>query len=209
MRITKFGHACVRVEQGGQSLVIDPGGFSEPESVEGVSAVLVTHEHPDHLDIDNLRRCDVPVFAGSGVAAALAEQAPDVAERLREVSAGEEFVVAGMRVGVCGELHALIHEDVPRVVNTGYCIENEVFHPGDSFTSPPQPVSTLLTPLHAPWMRLAEAVDFARTACSARVIAIHDGFLNDDGLALSGRMMSNLLGGFGLEYRRLRPGEDV
>lgn len=209
MRITKFGHACVRVERDGLSLVIDPGGLSEPESVDGASAVLVTHEHPDHLDVDNLRRCEVPVFAGSGVAAALADQAPDVAERLREVSAGEEFVAAGLRVGVFGELHALIHEDVPRVVNTAYCIEDEVFHPGDSFTSPPRPVRTLLSPLHAPWMRLGEAVDFARSACSGTVVAIHDGFLNEDGLALSGRVMSNLLEGFGLEYRRPPPGEDV
>ncbi len=52
MRITKFGHACVRVEHDGHTLVIDPGGFTEPEAVDGADAVLVTHEHPDHYEPD-------------------------------------------------------------------------------------------------------------------------------------------------------------
>ena len=48
MRITKFGHACVRIEHGGAALVVDPGMFTEPEAVDGAEAVVITHEHPDH-----------------------------------------------------------------------------------------------------------------------------------------------------------------
>jgi L-ascorbate metabolism protein UlaG (beta-lactamase superfamily) len=207
MRITKFGHAAIRIDHAGRALVIDPGSLTEPEAVDHVEAVLVTHEHGDHLDLERLRRCEVPVYTGAGVAALLSAEAPDIAERVQIVTAGDSFVAAGMRVGAYGEQHALIHEDIPRVGNTAFLVEDEVFHPGDSFTSPPHAVPLLCVPVHAPWMRLAEAVDFARAVASGQVLAIHDGFLNQDGLALVDRVMSGLLAG--VEFRLLTPGSDL
>ncbi len=62
VRITKFGHSCVRLSAGGSDVVIDPGGWSEREALDGVAAVLVTHEHPDHWTIDHLRATDAPVW---------------------------------------------------------------------------------------------------------------------------------------------------
>ncbi|MDQ4085610.1 MAG: MBL fold metallo-hydrolase [Actinomycetota bacterium] len=209
MRITKFGHACVRLERDGQVLVVDPGAFTEPEAVDGAGAVLVTHEHPDHLDVDRLRRVEVPVYAGDGVAQALRDQAPDVAERLQVVRDGDEVSAAGMRVTVHGEEHALIHDDIPRIVNTGFCVEDHVFHPGDSFTAPPRPMPMLLVPVHAPWMRLAEAVDFARKHTGGAAVAVHDGLLNDNGLAVTDRMMGGLLEARDVEFRHVAPGDDV
>ena len=43
MRITKYSHSCLRVEGDGV-LVVDPGVFSERSALDGVDAVLVTHE---------------------------------------------------------------------------------------------------------------------------------------------------------------------
>jgi L-ascorbate metabolism protein UlaG (beta-lactamase superfamily) len=209
MRITKFGHACVRIERDGRSLVVDPGMFTEPEAVDGAGAVLVTHEHPDHLDVDRLRRADAPVYTGEGAARALQEQAPDVAERVQVVRSGDAVEAAGLRVSVHGEQHAVIHDDIPRIVNTGFCVEDEVFHPGDSFTAPPHPVPVLLVPVHAPWMRLAEAVDFARAHAGASAVAVHDGLLNDNGLTVTGRVLGGLLEASGQEYRRVQPGTDL
>jgi L-ascorbate metabolism protein UlaG (beta-lactamase superfamily) len=209
MRITKFGHAAVRIEQDGQALVLDPGSFTEPEAVDGVAAVLVTHEHGDHLEVERLRRADAPVFAGEGVAAALRGQAPDLAERLQVVRAGDEFTAAGMRVSVHGEQHAQIHDDIPRIMNSGFCIEDRVFHPGDSFTPPPQPVPYLLVPVHAPWMQLAEAVDYARAYASEQAVAVHDGLLNDNGHAVTGRIMGGLLESRKVQLRQVGSGDDV
>ena len=68
MRITKFGHACIRIEHDGHTIVVDPGGFTQPEAVDGADAVLITHEHPDHYLPDHLRATDAPVFTIEAVA---------------------------------------------------------------------------------------------------------------------------------------------
>ena len=52
MRVTKFTHSCLRIESDGAVLVVDPGVFSEPRALTGADAVLITHEHVDHLDVD-------------------------------------------------------------------------------------------------------------------------------------------------------------
>ncbi len=56
MQLTKLGHACVRLEKDGAVLVIDPGAWSGDDAIGGAGAVLVTHEHPDHLVPGALRR---------------------------------------------------------------------------------------------------------------------------------------------------------
>ena len=53
MMLTKFTHSCVRLEKDGKVLVFDPGNFSETDlALAGADAVLITHEHPDHIDVD-------------------------------------------------------------------------------------------------------------------------------------------------------------
>lgn len=209
MRITKFGHAAVRIEEGAGALVIDPGGFSEPECVDGVGAILITHEHPDHLDPSNLRRSDAPIFAGHGVAEALRDTDPEIAERVTVVAAGDTFQAAGLTVAAVGEWHHEIHPDIPLIQNTAYLVADSVFHPGDSYTPPPHPVPTLLMPVCAPWLRLADAVDFARGAGSATVLGIHDGLLNENGHQIYGGVASRLLDRAGLTFRQLSPGTDL
>ena len=88
MRITKFGHACVRIEHDGRVVVVDPGCWTDPRRVDGADAVLVTHEHPDHFDPDRLRATDAPVFTIEAVGGRLREDAPDVAERVTVVAPG-------------------------------------------------------------------------------------------------------------------------
>ncbi len=69
MRITKFGHACVRVEFDGTTVVLDPGVFTDAGALDGADAVLITHEHPDHYLPAHLLATDAAVFTIEGVAA--------------------------------------------------------------------------------------------------------------------------------------------
>ncbi len=138
MRITKFGHSCVRMEHDGIALVLDPGVFATPDAVADVDAVLITHEHPDHYAPDLLAATDARIFTIEAVATKIRQDAPALAERVTVVHPGES-VDAGLPVRAVGELHAVIHPDFPGFFNSGYLVtlgDQVVYHPGDALTDP-------------------------------------------------------------------------
>jgi L-ascorbate metabolism protein UlaG (beta-lactamase superfamily) len=200
MRITKFTHSCVRLEHDGGVLVIDPGTWSEPRALAGVDAVLVTHEHADHVDVLRLAGLGVPVFAPEG--AALPGLAPLPVTR---VGAGQRFTAAGLAVTALGGRHATIHGGQPDCANLGYLVGDEVYHPGDSLHPPNRPVRTLLVPAQASWLKLTEAIDFALASAAERVFPIHDAQLNARGLASVNGWFGETVAG----YRFLAPGESA
>jgi L-ascorbate metabolism protein UlaG (beta-lactamase superfamily) len=210
VRITKFGHACVRLEYDGASVVLDPGMFTDPEALEGADAVVITHEHPDHYLPEHLARTDAPVFTIAAVAAKVRDEAPEVSERVTIVSPGESFD-PGIPAVAVGELHAVIHPDLPRFYNCGYLFDlggTTVYHPGDALTVPEQHVDVLCVPVCAPWMRAAEGVDFARAVGAARNLAIHDRVYSEAGLRIVDGHFELLLPE-GSSYHRIPDGADL
>ena len=211
MRFTKLGHSCVRLAKDGAVVVIDPGGWSDaPAALAGAAAVLVTHEHPDHLDADAVRAAlssdpGLTLWANQSICAQFGE----FGDRVHEVGHGDALEVAGFSVHVYGVDHALIHPDIPLVVNTGFLIDAELFHPGDSFTIPEDPVNTLLVPIVAPWLKSGEMIDYFRAIAPARGYAIHDAILNEAGLGLMTRMMTVAAAPSGVDVARLDPGTTV
>lgn len=208
MRLTKYGHSCVRIERDGGVLVIDPGSFTERAALDGVDAVLITHEHADHLDVGALadvlgRRPSVTVHTHPAVVSKL----DDLAGVVTAVESGDSFTAAGIPVRAYGGWHAEIHPDLPLVPNLGYLVDDTVYHPGDSFDVPPDvQVDTLFVPVSAPWLKLSEAVDFVRAVAPRRAYALHDALLSDAGHTVTDGMMSRLSG---CEYTRLEPGVRV
>jgi len=137
MQLTKLAHACVRLAKDGAVLVIDPGAFGGADALEGADAILVTHEHFDHVEPDTLRAA---LTANPGLhvwaPAPVTGQFADFGDRVRAVAHGDDFTAAGFAVHVYGEQHATIHPDIPTVANVGFMIDGEIFHPGDSYTVP-------------------------------------------------------------------------
>jgi len=125
---------------------------------------------------------------------------------VHQVRHGDALAIAGFDVHVYGEKHALIHQDIPLVENTGFMVDGSLFHPGDSFTVPEDPVETLLLPISAPWLKAGEMIDYFRAVAPVRGYAIHDAILNDAGLALMTRMMSVAAAPSGAPVTRLEPG---
>ncbi|MFE5538088.1 MBL fold metallo-hydrolase [Streptomyces sp. NPDC056492] len=181
MKLTKRLHSCVQLEKDGRVLVIDPGAFSEPDAGLGADALLVTHEHPDHFDEGRLRAAlEANPAAALWTLRSVAERlAPAYPGRVHTVGHGDAFSAAGFEVQVHGELHAVIHPDIPRVTNVGYLVEGSLFHPGDALTVPEVPVDTLMLPVHAPWNKVAEVIDYLREVKPRRAIDIHDAYLSD------------------------------
>lgn len=211
MQLTKFTHSCVRLDDGDRTLVIDPGVFSEVSAaLDGADAVLITHEHPDHLDLDQLRAAAqrdprLRIWAPEPVASELA----DLGDQVLTSAAGQGFEAAGFSVRTFGGQHALIHATIPVIANVGYLIEDAVFHPGDSLIVPAAPVQVLLAPIHAPWSKTAEVIDFVVATRAPRVIGIHDGLLNEIGRGFVENHVARIGGEHGSEYRYLAPAETL
>jgi L-ascorbate metabolism protein UlaG (beta-lactamase superfamily) len=181
MRLLKFTHACVRLEDGDRRLLIDPGIWTEPEAYADVTDVLVTHEHDDHVDIDRISSLltsrELRVFAPPAVRDLVTD--PIVAAAISPVSPGDSFTAGGFEVTAVGGAHADIYEGLPGCANVGFVVEG-VYHPGDSFFVPERPVTALLVPVAAPWFKLSEALDFVRGVKPAAAFPIHDRMLSTD-----------------------------
>jgi len=210
MELTKQGHACIVLSHGDQRIVVDPGAFTDPAALEGATAVLITHEHPDHFEPQRLTAAldanpGLEVWTNKSVASKL----EGLGSRVHVVGHGDAVTVAGLDVHVHGELHAQIHPEIPQIANVGFLVGGQVFHPGDALTVPDEPVATLMLPLHAPWSKVAEVIDYMRAVDADQAYAIHDGLLSDAGLGVVGGLLGERGPGTPTPYSRLAPGDSV
>ncbi|GAA2065193.1 MBL fold metallo-hydrolase [Streptomyces albiaxialis] len=185
MELTKHAHACVSLEKDGGTLVVDPGALTpNAASLLGeADAVLITHEHFDHVDEDAVAaalaaRPGLTVHGPEAVVGRWRAAHPD---QVVAVADGDRFTVAGFEVTVHGGVHAEIHRDIPRCANVGYLVDGAVYHPGDSYHVPSAQVGTLLLPTSGPWTKLGEAADFVRALEPRRVVQIHELMLSETG----------------------------
>lgn len=189
MLLTHLGHACILLEMADTRILIDPGGFSADFTGErDLAAVVITHQHPDHLDAARLPA----LLAGNPDALVFADpQSIDVLAGIGVRARSHD--PAGTRVGAVtlapvGEQHALIHPDIPRISNVGVLAaapgEPSFYHPGDCLDNDPGQVDVLAFPLNAPWQRSREMTAFLRRIGARHAVPIHDGLLNANGRAL-------------------------
>lgn len=176
MDITRCGHAAVLVEAAGARVLFDPGVFSAPAfALTELDAIVVTHQHPDHLDRDRIG----DLVAANPRARLLAE--PETAESLTGWDAtgdGVTFAVGGLMLTGVGARHAEILPALPRVGNVGILVTAEgeptLFHPGDTYEYRPDGVDILALPLSAPWAKVSETVEFVRAVAPRTAFPIHD-----------------------------------
>jgi len=213
MKLTKYAHACAVIENAGERLVIDPGGYSPdftpPES--DVVAIIITHVHPDHFDKNKLagllqKNPSAAVFTTEQVASQLPDQ-----RNVTTPSAGQSFTVGSFELQFFGGQHATIFPDHPADQNIAVLINSSLYYPGDSFAIPEgAAVQTLLAPAAAPWMKISEAMDFiAAVKPSVLVVPTHDAILSETGQGLADTLLTPHAEASGATYRRLTSGESV
>lgn len=181
MELTHFGHSCLLAEFGAATLLFDPGNFSHGfEGITGLSAILITHQHPDHADRERL-----PALLAANPGAALyadPQTAAELGGDWRAVHVGDELTIDGLTVRGVGGRHAVIHPDIPVIDNISYLIGDSghparLMHPGDALFVPDEPVEVLAAPAAAPWMKISEAVDYLRAVAPQHAVPIHQGIV--------------------------------
>lgn len=207
MRITKHEHATLRLEQGGQTLLIDPGTYTPPlDGLTDVVGIVITHEHPDHwtpAHLDQILQAapGVPIFSTAAVAAAATDHDVTI------VAPGETRTAGGFTLRFFGGDHAVIHSSLPPVENVGVLVNDEFYYPGDSYAIPEGvPVPTLAAPLGAPWLKIGEAIDFVLAVAPRRCFGTHDMTLSHIGRNMHRQRLQWATEQHGGEFLELDPG---
>lgn len=209
MRITKREHACLVVDLDGHHLVVDPGSFTEPFSVENLSAIVVTHEHPDHVTPEHLDRLlsradsAVALFAPPGVAAAHPGYDWQV------VDAGDQRTVAPFSLAFSGGRHAIIHRTIPVIDNLGVFVNQTLYYPGDSFTVPEGDVPVLAVPASAPWLTIGDVIDYLEAVRPHQAFPTHELVNSERGNAMANSRITSVVESHGGRVTVLQPGETL
>lgn len=208
MKIKKLGHCCFVAEPSeGVRIMTDPGAFTTLQNEEkNINAILITHEHSDHLHIESLKKVlennpDAIVLTNTSVGKLLAE----AGVAYTKVEEGESYDLGGVRVSGFGNLHAEIYDDYSRVQNTGYMI-NDLCYPGDAFSFPDAKVDILALPVCGPWVRTKEAIIYAKNIIPRIVFPVHDGMLVDS-FPVFWKLPEHFLKEENIEFKKLELGK--
>jgi len=209
MLLTKYEHACFTVEKDGQILIVDPGGFSSdfiaPDHVAGV---IVTHEHSDHFDHEQLAAIldKNPEAVIIGPASVISQV--EVFET-KPATTGDIIKLGPFTLEFFGGEHATIHSSLPSIANLGVLINDLLYYPGDSFATPNRPIDTLALPVAAPWLKISEVMDYLTRVHPRLAFPTHDAILSDIGKEITDARLLATANARDILYQRLTTQIDI
>ncbi|MEI6810461.1 MAG: MBL fold metallo-hydrolase [Candidatus Nomurabacteria bacterium] len=207
MKITKFGHCCLLIEEKEIRILTDPGSWNDTPDAKNIDVILISHEHADHIHIESLKTIlksneKAVIYTHEGVKKLLDKE--NISCVL--IGDGEEINIKGVSIISFGTDHACIHHDISIVQNTGFYIANKFFYPGDSFHNPNKDIEILALPVVAPWMKIEEAIEYAKAIKPKIVFPVHDGMLREDRRLFTRMIPKNLLEKDGMQFVDLKEG---
>ncbi len=209
MKLTKYEHATMVLEEQGSKFIIDPGEFADLPDLSEVVGVYVSHLHPDHMSAENISKIiqtnpKAILFTSEEVQ----KQLEAVKCERRNVVGYEEVECAPFLLHSFGYEHAAIYGGSP-CENAGIMLNNSFYYPGDSFTVPELPVKLLALPASAPWMKVSEAINFMKDVKPQIVVPVHDMLLSDIGKQITYNWYQKACAEIGAEFKVLNVGESI
>jgi L-ascorbate metabolism protein UlaG (beta-lactamase superfamily) len=209
MKITKFEHACVVLQDQDQKVVIDPGSFTQSlQDITNVVALIITHEHMDHFDptwIEKIQQenPEVLIFVPEGLNLDID------AELAYAVKAGDEHEVGAFTLKFFGKQHAEIHQTIPRPNNIGVLVNDSVYYAGDSFDKPDVKPKVLLTPVSAPWLKMGEVIDYVDAVAPTTCVPTHNALNSEIANSLTEVWLKGVCEKHHIEFKHLNPGDAI
>jgi L-ascorbate metabolism protein UlaG (beta-lactamase superfamily) len=209
MKITKHGHACLEAEIDSQTLIIDPGSYTEElASLGNVVAVVITHKHDDHCDEAKIAKIKkdypaVQIFGTSEVAARLSGL------EVTTVYHGDYYEVGSFRLEFSGDMHQIIHQSIPLIQNTAVLVNGDLYYAGDSYTPPDVKVKALACPTSAPWLKIGDVMDYIKEIKPAICFPTHNALLSQLGHDLNNSRVKLVTEENGGEFKYLEVGQSL
>jgi L-ascorbate metabolism protein UlaG (beta-lactamase superfamily) len=209
MKLTKYGHACVVLEEQGQKLVIDPGVYTpDLGDYSNVAGIVITHVHPDHFDPNNISKI---LAQNPGVqiwgTAEVAEKMPN--PPVTAVTDGATGAAGAFSLHFYGKEHAEIHPSFPRNQNIGVLVNDSFYYPGDSFTLPGVAIKTLALPTSGPWLKVGDVIDFIHAVKPQLCFPTHDALLSELGASSMNQWVGTVCEAQGIAFKPLKLGEST
>ncbi len=217
MKITKYIHACLLIEDDADKILFDPGLFTfvegkvKPSQFKDLSAIILTHCHPDHIDDDSLKE----IIENNPGAKILANA--EIREKLAVKNIQVEIFESGTQTFGSFKLEAvdaphekILADEIPQ--NTAYIINETIVHPGDSLSENVLKFANtkiLALPMMAPWETELQAFDFAKKMSPQFVVPIHDGYVKDFFLESRYLAMQKFLKRENIEFQWMSAAGDV
>jgi L-ascorbate metabolism protein UlaG (beta-lactamase superfamily) len=210
MKLTKYEHACVALEEQGKKLIIDPGEYTRDfGDIRDIVAVVVTHMHADHFFPENLQKIiaanpNVKIFTTKEAT----EQWSD--PHIQIVQAGDEQPTAPFTLNFYGGLHKLVHPDWPQKQNIGVMVNSgKFYYAGDSLVTPNRTVEAVAVPVSNSWLSMGEAIEYMKAVKAKISIRTHDTPLSERGKKTADDILKTAAQKYNLSYRALNPGESI
>jgi len=210
MKIKKIGHCCLIINVDGKRVMTDPGSYTllEQEKETSIDLIVITHEHPDHLHVDSLKKIleknpSAIVVTNTAVGKILGESG--IPHKILEEGGVGEF--AGVYLEGHGDKHEEIYEEYGQVQNTGYFISKDLFYPGDAFTNPKKKVDILALPVAGPWTNIKTPMMYVREIKPRVCFPVHDGMLTPN-FGTAHRIPKMVLPKYGIEFIEMELGKE-
>jgi L-ascorbate metabolism protein UlaG (beta-lactamase superfamily) len=209
MQITKLEHACLILEENGQRVVIDPGAYTRPlQALTDVAAIVITHVHEDHCSDEQIQLIldsspNAKIYGTDEVCNKLAKFESTA------VHHGDYFLHSGFKLEFFGDMHAEIHRSIPLIQNCGVMVNDVLYYPGDSYTTPDRPVEVLACPTSAPWLKIGDVMDFVAEVKPKRCFATHNVHLSEIGHGLNNSRVQQVVESNGGTFEFVQPGEVI
>jgi L-ascorbate metabolism protein UlaG (beta-lactamase superfamily) len=184
MYVYKFIHSCLVVEEGGDKILFDPGMFSfmegqvKPDTFRDVRTIIITHNHPDHMDVAALKKIvelsGSMVITNSETKDTLTKQGIEAIVLDEGSYQSKDFTIRT----VPANHEKILASTLPQ--NTAYIINDSFLNPGDSFATLPSTlkgIKALALVVAAPWTTEVTTAEFAETLAPQMVIPVHDGYV--------------------------------
>lgn len=191
MKITKYGHACILFEKDGLRLLVDPGSFTElPNNLQEVDFIIVTEEHYDHFNMDNLKKAASIKSARIYTTTSVAESLKESGMSVKAISGDQTIDLGSFRVEFSENDHATVYKKSP-CRSLAILIDDGVYYPSDTYVTIKKKIKVLALPTSGPWFKVSECIEFVNAIDSEIVLTTHNALNSEIGNKVTNTFIIN------------------